>query len=293
MTVRLSGIIPPCVTPFDAADRVDEQALRLHLREVLADGVHGLTVCGSTGEGATLTLEETTHIARIAAEEAQGCVPVVVGIIQESTGAVVRYGHALRECGADGLQITPIHYLFAPDPDGTCDYYATIGREVGLPIVIYNVVPWNTLSPDLLFRLADVPQVRAVKQSGGDIHKLADLLAANEGRLTVLSAVDDLLFPSFLMGAHGAVAAILTILPDLGVRLWDACQRGDIAEARALHERILPVWRAVEGPDMPGRVKAALELRGRAAGRPRGPMQPASAAVREKIAAALRRAGVV
>lgn len=82
---------------------------------------------------------------------------------------------------------------------------------MGLPIVIYNVVPWNTVAPETLLRLSEIPQVIAVKQSGGDIHKLAELLRLNNGRLQVLSAVDDLLYPSFVLGAQGGIAAILTI----------------------------------------------------------------------------------
>ncbi len=96
-----------------------------------------------------------------------------------------------------------------------------------------------------------------------------------------------------MLGAEGAIAAILTILPDLCVRLWDACQSGDHREAQGLHERILPVWRAVGQPDMPSRVKAAIEMRGRKVGPARHPMQPVSSAVREEIERALDQAGVL
>lgn len=293
MALELHGIIPPLVTPFTEAEDIDEQALRAEIRFMLDAGVHGLTVGGSTGEGHTLSLEETVRISQIAVEEARGRVPVVTGIIRDSTREIIRYGQAVKATGVDALQITPVHYLFKPDDDGTYAFYAEIAREVGLPIVIYNVVPWNVIQPDLLLRLSEIPEVVAVKQSGGDIHKLADLLLASRGRLTVLSAVDDLLYPSFALGAQGAVAAICTVLPDLCVQLWDACQRGDHAAARALHERILPVWRAMEAPDMPARSKAALELRGLRCGPARRPLGRASATAREELARALERAGVL
>jgi 4-hydroxy-tetrahydrodipicolinate synthase len=160
-------------------------------------------------------------------------------------------------------------------------------------IVIYNVVPWNTISPETLLRLSEIPQVVAVKQSGGDIHKLAELLRTDRGRLQVLTAVDDLLYPSFMLGAAGAIAAVLTIVPDLSVALWDACQRGDHATARNLHERIQPVWKAVNAPDMSARVKAAIELRGRRVGPARSPLLPVSAAVRRELADALDQAGIL
>jgi 4-hydroxy-tetrahydrodipicolinate synthase len=122
---------------------------------------------------------------------------------------------------------------------------------------------------------------------------LAELLRANHGPLQVLTAVDDLLYPSLALGADGAIAAILTVLPDLAVALWDAVQRGDHPAARALHERMLPVWRAINYPDMPARVKAVLQLRGRDVGPARGPLLPVSEAVRGEIASALRDVGVL
>jgi 4-hydroxy-tetrahydrodipicolinate synthase len=293
MGPELRGIIPPLATPFTPEGELDEQALRAEIGHLLDRGVHGLTVCGSTGEGHTLSVEETVRISEIAVAESRGRVPVVTGIIRDSTREVIRYGRAVREAGVDGLQVTPVHYLFSPGEEGTYAYYEAIGNAVGLPIVIYNVVPWNTVSPGLLLRLSEIPQVAAVKQSGGDIHKLADLLRANRGRLRVLTAVDDLLYPSFMLGADGAVAAILTVLPELCVRLWDACRRGDHREARALHERLLPVWRAVNHPDLPARLKAALELRGRRVGPARPPLLPVSAAVRAELEAALDQAGAM
>jgi 4-hydroxy-tetrahydrodipicolinate synthase len=290
----LRGILPPMVTPFrpDTED-LDEGALRRETHVLLDAGVHGLCVCGSTGEGHTLSSEETCRVAQVVREEAAGRVPVIAGIIRDSTREVVAYGRALREVGVDALQITPVHYLFNPGEERTIAYYERIGREVGLPILIYNVVPWNTVSPELLLRLAEIEQVVGVKQSGGDIHKLADLLRLNRGRLTILTAVDDLLYPSFVLGADGAIAAILTVLPDLCVQLWDACRRGDHAEARALHERILPVWREINHPDMSSRTKAAIELRGRRVGPARHPLQPVSPAVRADLQAALDQAGVL
>ena len=293
MSLELKGIIPPLATPFTPDGDVDEDALRAEIRHMLDQGVHGLTVCGSTGEGHTLSVEETVRISEITVEESRGRVPVVTGIIRDSTREVIRYGQAVKETGVDGLQITPVHYLFNPGEEGTYAYYDAIGRAVGLPIVIYNVVPWNTVSPETLLRLSEIPQVVAVKQSGGDIHKLADLLRANRGRLQVLSAVDDLLYPSFALGADGAIAAILTVLPDLCVQLWDACQHGDHRQARSLHERILPVWRAMSHPDMPSRTKAAIELRGRIVGPARHPLLPVSVEVRAELEAALDQAGAL
>jgi 4-hydroxy-tetrahydrodipicolinate synthase len=286
------GILPPMVTPFLDDESVDEAGVRAEARYLLETGVHGLCVGGSTGEGHTLSIDEICRMTEIVQEEADGAVPVIAGIIRDSTRDVIAFGRALKAAGANALQITPIHYVFTSGDDGTYAFYDRIATEVDLPIVIYNVVPWNTVSPETLMRLSEIDQVVAVKQSGGDIHKLADLLLMNDGRLTIYSAVDDLLYPSFCLGAHGSIAAILTVLPAHSVALWDAVQRGDHAEALRLHEQLLPVWRAVGTADMSARVKTALALQGRPAGIPRHPILPVSDEVRDEIAAALGRAGV-
>lgn len=290
---RFEGIIPALATPFNDSEELDEEALRREIHVMLEAGAHGICVTGSTGEGHTLSVDETCRIATIARDELRGRLPLIGGIIRDSTRDVIRYGHALREVGVDAIQVTPVHYVFAPTEDGLYAYYERIGREVGLPIIIYNVVPWSMISPQMLIRLSEIEHVIGVKQSGGDIHKLADLLRINNDRLRIFSAVDALLYPSFMLGAHGSISAILTLLPDLCCALWDACLRGDHAEALALHERILPVWRAMEYPDMSSRTKAAIELRGRKVGNPRHPLLPVTDAVRSEIAAALNLAGVL
>ncbi len=293
MVAELHGIIPPMVTPFTEDGDIDEEGLRSEVQVLLSSGIDGLTVCGSTGEGHTLTAEETFEISRIVVDEVDGHVPVVTGIIQNSTRGAIRYAKPLRDLGITALQITPVHYLFSPGDEGQSDFYREIGQAVDIPIIVYNVIPWNTLSPQLLIRLAEIPEVIGVKQSGGDIHALADLIQRNNRELKIFTAIDDLLYPSFCLGADGAISAILTVLPDLGVRLWEAAGNGNHKTARDIHEHILPVWRALNHPDMISRVKAAIELRGRRVGKPRHPSQPVSAAVRAEIDGALGRAGVL
>lgn len=293
MVDELHGIIPPMVTPFTSKGDIDEAGLRSEVQVLLGCGVHGLAVCGSTGEGHTLSSEETYEITRIVLEEVDGRVPVVTGIIQDSTRGVIRYAEPLRGLGVAALQITPVHYLFSPGEEGHVDFYRQISDVVGLPIVVYNVVPWNTIRPSTLMRLAEIPDVIGVKQSGGDMHALATLIRLNDRELKIFTAVDDLLYPSFTLGADGAIAAIVTVLPDLCVRLWHATKEGNHVTARHIHELMLPVWRTLNHPDMTSRVKAAIELRGRRVGNARHPLLPISSGVRAEIDTALHHAGVL
>lgn len=293
MALELHGIIPPMVTPFDPDDNVDEGAVRAEARHLLGAGVHGLCVTGSTGEGATLSPEESATVAGAVVQEAGGSVPVIAGVIRNSTRDAVRYGRALRDARVDALQVTPVHYLFRPDEEATLTYYRQIVEEVGLPVVIYNVAPWAILPPSTVLRIFDeVAGVIALKQSGGDMHSLAEVLHAAPPGKSILTAVDDLLYPSFILGARGAVAATLTVVPELGVQLWDAVQAGDHAAALSLHNKLLPVWGAVAGPNMPARIKAGLAVQGRQGGRTRSPMSQVSATERVTIRSALDQAGV-
>jgi 4-hydroxy-tetrahydrodipicolinate synthase len=295
MDTRIHGIVPPMVTPFRADDTIDEEALRAEARYLIETArVHGLAVAGSTGEGHAMTTAEVRRVTEVVAAEARGRVPVITGVITDSTASAIERGKAVRDLGVTALQVTPVHYLFRPDDDAMVRHFEALSRGTGLPIIIYNVVPWTYLSPQLLARiLTSVEGVVGVKQSAGDLKLLADLLLLVGSRSRIMTAVDALLYPSFALGAHGAIAAILTALPRLCVQLWDAVQAGDHKQALALHERLLPVWNAIAQDNLPANVKHCLGLQGRPAGVPRPPMPETSRAQAASIRQALIDAGVL
>src|SRR5690625_450448 len=177
MSVELSGIIPPIVTPFRDDESVDDAALRTEVDFHIEVGVHGLCITGSTGDGQMLSLEDSVHVAQVALDQAAGRVPVIAGIIRDSAREIVAYGQALKEIDVPVLQVTPVHYLFRPDEETTLDFYRRICAETGLPVIIYNVIPYALIPATTCARLLDeIPGVIGIKQSGGNIHQLADLL---------------------------------------------------------------------------------------------------------------------
>jgi 4-hydroxy-tetrahydrodipicolinate synthase len=282
------------VTPFRQDGSIDEDALRNEARYLIDTAkVHGLAVCGSTGEGHTLSTEETRRIAAVVIEEAAGQVPVIVGIIANSTAAVIERGRAVRDLGVAALQVTPVHYLFRPDDDAMVRHFSEIATSTELPVMIYNVVPWVYLSPQLLTRIIhEVDGVIGVKQSAGDLKLLADLLAMVGDRACIMTAIDALLYPSFALGAVGSIAAILTAVPTLCVDLWQAIEAEDHRRCRELHGALLPIWNAICADNLPANVRYCLELQGRLGGVPRPPMPPASEAQKEPIREALAAAGI-
>jgi 4-hydroxy-tetrahydrodipicolinate synthase len=290
----IGGIIPPLVTPFRADGTIDEQAHRAEVRHMVERaGVHGLAVCGSTGEGHTLSTDETRRIVGWTVEEVRGRVPVIAGIITDSTQSTIDRAKALADLGVAALQVTPVHYVFRPDDESMVRHFGAIADGTGMPVIIYNVVPWSYLLPPLLVRiLREVDGVIGVKQSASDMKALADLLLLSEeagirDRVRILSAVDALLYPSFCLGSDGAVAAILSAAPEACVALWEAVRRGDHGTSIPLHKNLLRLWNAIDAPNLPANVRVAMRTQGRQGGVPRPPMPVSSAGQAERIEAAM------
>lgn len=287
--MELAGVIPPATTPFDTSGDILFNAVAGQIDWLINEGSTGVAVGGSTGEGHTLDAEETRDLVAAAVEAAAGRAPIVAGIICDSTREAVRRGRLVADLGAAALQVTPVHYLFRPSDAAMVEHFRTMAEETGQKIIIYNVVPWTYLSPALLLRIMEeVPAVIGVKQSAGDLKLLADLLMdARPGKL-IFSAVDALLYPSYMLGAHGAIAAILSAAPGPSARLWEAVRAGDHAAAHDLHVKLLRLWNALTPHDnLPAATKFAQALQGVESGLPRQPMPPADAAQQAAIRQAL------
>jgi 4-hydroxy-tetrahydrodipicolinate synthase len=294
MLEQLHGIVAPFTTAFREDGSINLGAVKPQIDWLIGNGVHGVAAGGSTGEGHALDRGEYAELIAATVDAAAGRVPVVAGVIANTTAEVARRGLLVKHLGVAALQVTPPHYLFRPDDDAMVTHFRDIHAACGVPILIYNVVPWCYLSPDLLLRIMDeVPGVAGVKQSAGDMKLFADLVRRAQPRNLIFSAVDALLYPSYQLGARGAIAAILTAAPGPSVRLWDAVKAQDWDTARDLHERLMPVWDAVGVDNMPSLVKYAQSLQGVPAGVARKPTSPATEAQMAQVRAALTGLGLV
>jgi len=289
MAAKLQGIIPALVTPFDQDGEIDEPAFRGQIRFMLRKGVHGICVGGSTGEGYSLDVDEFRRLTAIAVEEVAGRIPVVAGIIANSTHEVIARGRAVKDLDIAALQVTPTFYVFIADEESTFGHFKTITETLGRPVVLYNVIPWNQLRTEFVLRiLNEIPGVIGIKQSQGNIQRAAQLILRAPKDKVLLAAIDDLLYPCFIMGAHGTLAASPTAAPGPCVALWDAVKAGDHATALEIHKRLVPFWAAMPHDILPACVKFALELQGCRSGIARQPMAMPNAAQRAVIEPALR-----
>lgn len=285
---ELRGIIAPFTTPFMENGAIDLSLVPGQVDWLIENGVHGLAAGGSTGEGHALNRDEYRDLMEKTAEAVGGRVPLVAGIIANSTAEVAARGKSVKDLGVAALQITPPSYLFRPDDDAMVRHFQEIYAECDVPILIYNVVPWCYLSPDLLLRIMDeVPGVLGVKQSAGDMKLFADLVRRARPENLIFSAVDALLYSSYQLGAPGAIAAILTAAPGPSVKLWNAVIEQDWSTARDLHERLMPLWDAIGVDNMPSLCKYAQHLQGVEAGYARRPTSPATDEQKRQVRAAL------
>ncbi|HZR89021.1 MAG TPA: dihydrodipicolinate synthase family protein [Bradyrhizobium sp.] len=293
MKVRPTGVIPPMTTPFREDGEIDFNQVAPQIDWMIGAGVHGLAAGGSTGEGHTLDHEEYRDLMAATVDATRGRVPVIAGIIVDSTRDAIKRGKLVRDMNVAALQVTPVHYLFKPDDEAMVSHFRRMADETGMPIIIYNVVPWSYLAPALLRRIMnEVPLVVGVKQSAGDLKLFADLMIMAPDKL-IYSAVDALMYPSYTLGAHGSIAAILSAAPHASVKLWDAVKAGDHVLALELHKKLLTLWNAIVSDNLPACTRHAQTLQGLPKTFSRAPMPQASAAQQERIARALEGLGAL
>jgi 4-hydroxy-tetrahydrodipicolinate synthase len=282
------GIQVPLITPFRDDESLDEPAMRLQVRYMIGQGVHGVVVGGSTGEGYALSQDELCRLVDLVAEELAGRLPLIGGVIVDSTREAIARGKALAGRGVRALQVTPPHYIFPTGEDAMVAHFRAIAEATGIPVMIYNVIPWNYLSIPLLLRILDeVPGVIGVKQSSGDLRLLSELVAAAPPRARIFGAIDALIYPCLAVGAHGVISQILAALPGVCVRMWNLVQAADHASALDLHRRMGRVWSAIAGDNRVAVSKYTLSLQGVAVGRTRRPLAPPTQAQMAAVRAAI------
>lgn len=261
-------------TPFREDDRIDNEGLAIEARFLRNCGVSGVVVGGSMGEGAGLSEAELAEAVRVVIEAVAGEIPVLAAVIADSSAEAVRLSKAVRDAGACGLQVPPPHFRLAAETRILAEYYRAITDGSTLPLIIYNVMPTAEAAVESLEELmAANPAIVGVKQSARNMHTLAALLATMRGKVKLFSAIDDMIYPSLVLGVDGTISGTSAVFPRETVEMFKAVQAGAYDRALRLHERLAPVWRAIDHPDFPARSKYAVALTGRSVGKPRRPFR--------------------
>jgi 4-hydroxy-tetrahydrodipicolinate synthase len=284
MRQQFTGCGTALVTPFRADGSLDREALRRLVKRQVDEGIHFLVPCGTTGESPTLTLQERRQVVEVVLEAAAGRVPVLAGAGGYCTHEVVEAAREMHAAGAQGLlSVTP--YYNKPTPEGLFRHYEAIASATPLPVIVYNV-PGRTgcnVDPATLARLATIPTVVGVKEASGNMAQICEVAHVVPPGFTVLSGDDALTLPAMAVGARGVISVASNEAPGLMARMVEAFERDDVAAARDVHQRLLPLMLAnfIESNPIP--VKAALAMMGLLEEHYRLPMVPPRPETRARL----------
>ena len=291
---KLSGCGTALVTPFTETGAVDERALRDLVEWQIAEGIHFLVPCGSTGEAATMAVEEHRRVVQVVVEQARGRLPVVAGAASNDTKKAILLSKEMEAVGATHLlHASPMYNK--PPQRGIIAHFEAIAAATALPIVIYNV-PGRTASnieAKTTLALARHPSMAAVKEASGNLAQVTDILAGRPASFSVLSGEDELTLAMMAAGADGIISVVSNATPRLMAQLAERALAGDIAGARALHFRLLPWMRAAFVESNPLAAKAALAMMGRIRNVLRLPLVPLDPKHEPAVRAALQHAGAM
>lgn len=277
---RFTGIWVPLVTPFHGGG-IDFAALQAIARRIADAGVSGLVVCGSTGEAAALGKSEQLAVLD-AVLEAVPDRPVVVGLARNNMPALLDRMQQIQRRPIAGLLIPPPYYI-RPSQAGVVDYFRTLADAASVPIIVYNI-PYRTgviIEQETFKAIAQHERIVALKDCGGDQSLTMNLIA--NGELQLLAGEDHQLLSTLCLGGSGAILASAHIRPDLFVRVAQLVHSDELAEARKIFYRLLPMIRLLFAEPNPGPLKAALSMMGWTRDELRSPMQGASIAMKEKM----------
>jgi 4-hydroxy-tetrahydrodipicolinate synthase len=293
--MRIEGIIPPVATPMRPDEELDLPRLRWFLDRLIAGGVHGVFVLGTNSEFYALDEREKQAVVAAAVAHVNRRVPVYVGTGAETTREAVRLTKMAEREGADGVSvITP--YFVSPTQQEIYDHYRRIAEHTALPVVLYSnpsMCGGVRIDVETVARLAQVPNILAVKDSSGDLQNTAEYVRVVPDRFAVLMGRDTLIFYALLAGARGAIPATGNIAPALLAEIYNAFCRGDLAASQAAQRRLNPLRIALGLCTAPGAVKAALEVLGEGIGPCRAPVSGLAPDELPKMRAALTAAGLL
>ena len=293
MRSEFTGVGTALITPFTRTGALDEAAIRALARRQIDAGVHFLVPCGTTGETPTLSAEERRRVVELVVAEAEGRALVLAGAGGYDTQEVIHTVAEMERLGVQGiLSVTP--YYNRPTPEGLYQHYKAIAEKTALPIIVYNV-PGRTgcnIDPATLARLATIPNIAGVKEASGNITQMAEICRSVRADFIVLSGDDAITLPLMAIGGRGIISVASNETPAEMVHLVEAAERGDFAQARRWHEKLLPLMQINFIESSPGPVKFAMSAMGLCEPSYRLPMVPPRPASQEKILGVLRDLGL-
>lgn len=289
-------LLTAMVTPFNADGSVNCEAAADFAEWLLANGSDGLVVEGSTGEAATMFMDEKIAVLKAVVERVNGRAPVIVGAGTNCTASTLELINAVEACGVDGLLVVGPYYN-KPTQEGYYQHFAAVAKSTNLPIIVYNV-PGRTgsnIEPKTVARLAaEFPNIVAVKEAAGNVAQTAELFRVLPENVTIYSGDDGLVLPFMSVGARGVISVLGNIGGQMLQEVMQLYSEGKVAEAAELNKKLVPLANSLFIESNPIPVKYAVtKVTGIDAGAPRLPLTPLSEAGVAKLDAILAEYGLV
>ncbi len=284
----MTGVIPALLTPFDKDENLHEEGLRALIRRMLADGIHGLYITGSTGEGFLMDLEERKRAVEITVDEVAGKVPVMVHVGAISTKLSVDLTRHAYEAGADAISsVPPFYYRFGEAE--IIEYYRALAEATPLPMIVYNIPLAGLMGYDTILKLAKIDNVKGIKYTASSHYEITKLKADLGEDFMIYSGSDEMAISGLLAGADGLIGSTYNVLADTFLSLYDFYMKGDIAKANdVMKEAVEVILKMLSYGNLNALLKTLNRMRGVDAGYARSPFRNFTKEEEVKIAADLR-----
>ena len=258
------GIYPAVTTQFHSDYRLDLEATKRVVDNLINDGVHGLVMLGTCGENTSLSAQEKLDVLRIACEASNGRVPVIAGVAEYTTEGACQYARDAEVLGVDGLMILPA-MVYKADVREVVAHIDSVARACSLPSMIYNnpAAYGIDIDPATLITLSKTPNIVAVKESSEDPRRVNDLINLDANALAIMSGVDDVALECMVVGAIGWVSGFANVYPRESVAIYDYIQAGDIEKAVSIYRWMMDSLHMDTHPKLVQMIKLAEQVAGR------------------------------
>lgn len=289
-------LLTAMVTPFNADGSINYEAGADFADWLLANGSDGLVVEGSTGEAATMDMDEKVKFMQTIVARVNGRAKIVAGAGTNCTASTIDLVNKMEACGVDGVLVVGPYYN-KPTQEGYYQHFAAVAKATKLPIIVYNV-PGRTggnIAPETVARLAaDFSNIVAIKEAAGNVAQTAELYRVLPEDFSIYSGDDGLILPFLSVGACGLISVLANVNGNILQQLMQAYSEGRVKDAADLNKVMVPLAKAMFIESNPIPIKAAVtKVTGIEAGAPRLPLTPISAAAEAKLDAALKAAGMI
>ncbi|ARI75724.1 4-hydroxy-tetrahydrodipicolinate synthase [Halobacillus mangrovi] len=273
--MNFGQVLTAMVTPFDQQGNIDFSATETLVNYLIDNGSDALVVAGTTGESPTLTTEEKVSLFKFVVEVVDNRVPVIAGTGSNNTNASIQLTQQAEAAGVDAVMlVTP--YYNKPSQEGMYQHFSTIANATNLPVMLYNIPGRSVvnLEPATIIRLAQIKNIVSVKEASGDLDAATEIISSTPDNFSVYSGEDTNTLPFVSIGGTGIISVSAHVIGNEMQQMLDSYHTGDGAYAASLHQKLVPVMKAIFSAPSPSPVKAALNNRGIEVGSVRLPLIP-------------------